>query len=145
MNTKQSEAYKYILGGYNVFLTGKSGSGKSYVIKRSCDELRKYYKKVAVTSTTGTSALLIGGTTIHSYLGIGLGNQSVEKLVFSISNNGLSKRRWRELDVLIIDEISMMPPDLFDKLEEVARHVRNTKKVFGGIQLVICGDFFNCL
>ena len=88
MNTKQSEAYKYIMGGYNVFLTGKSGSGKSFVVKKCCGELKKWYKRVAITSTTGTSALLIGGTTIHSYLGIGLGNQSVEKLVFSISNNG---------------------------------------------------------
>lgn len=142
MNAKQFEAYNYILEGKNVFLTGKSGSGKSYVIKKCVVELKKRLKKIAVTSTTGTSALLIGGTTIHSYLGIGIGNQSVERMKLAISANPIKKKRWRELDVLIIDEISMLPAELFDKLEELARQMRNSKRVFGGIKLVLCGDFF---
>lgn len=98
-------------------------------------------KKIAVTSTTGTSALLLNGTTIHSYLGIGYGNGSVEAIVNKIIDWQWLRNRWLRLECLIIDEISMLSPNLFDKLEEIARIVRDDTRPFGGIQLVLSGDF----
>jgi len=148
---KQEEAFNYMKEGKNIFLTGPSGSGKSKVINLF-KKLYESEKNIAITSTTGVSAILIGGTTLHSYLGIGLGTGDVEDMVNSIMKNTRIRQRWRELDVLIIDEVSMLSPNLLDKLESVARIVRRTKpkrilledeeveKVFGGIQLILSGD-----
>ena len=94
-----------------------------------------------MTSTTGTSALLLNGTTLHSYLGIGTGADSIDKLVDKISKWKWLRDRWCNLKCLIIDEISMLDPDLFDKLENIARIIRKNSIAFGGIQLILSGDF----
>ena len=94
-----------------------------------------------MTSTTGTSALHIHGTTLHSWAGIGLGKGSVGSIVTKIKKKRYLKDRWMQVEILIIDEISMMSPVLFDKLEKVARMVRRSTERFGGIQLIITGDF----
>lgn len=96
---------------------------------------------IAITSTTGTSALLLNGTTLHSYLGIGYGKGSVEAITTKILDMSWLKRRWIKLQTLIIDEVSMLDPILFDKLEIIARNVRRNNKPFGGIQLILSGDF----
>lgn len=137
MNPEQEYAYSDIISGKNVFITGGGGVGKSYLIKFFYD---RYKSDTFITSTTGISALNIGGQTIHSLLGIGLGTDTVENLVKKIKRSKKVKL-WREIKTLIIDEISMLDPVLFDKLEEVARIVRKSESPFGGIQLVITGDF----
>lgn len=136
----QEKAYSYMVNRKNIFITGPAGVGKTSVIK----SFMKNYetsREIAVTSTTGTSALLINGTTIHSYLGIGYGNQSIELLVKKICGRNWLYKRWISLECLLIDEISMLDPELFDKIEEIARVVRKNEKPFGGIQLVLSGDF----
>jgi ATP-dependent DNA helicase PIF1 len=149
LNKKQQYAYDCMVEGKNVFLTGPSGTGKSLIINKFKDEFR-YIKHISITSTTGISALLIGGTTLHRYLGIGLGKDSVENMVKDIQRKPFLKKRWNSLQVLIIDEVSMLSPILFDKLEEVARIVRRgpvnflrpiPDLPFGGIQLILTGDF----
>lgn len=139
LKPKQNLAYNLILEGKNIFLSGPAGVGKSEVIKLFV-KIYSSSKDIALTSMTGTSALLINGTTLHSYLGIGLGTGSVTVISTKILEKKYLKRRWNKLDTLIIDEISMMSPELFDKLEEVARIVRKNEKPFGGIQLVLSGD-----
>lgn len=140
LNSKQEHAYNIMCNGKNIFLTGSAGTGKSYIIKLF-NKLNKQRKNIAVTSTTGVSALLIGGTTLHSFLGIGLGTSSSDALIMKIMEKDYLLKRWRQLDVLIIDEISMLSPMLFDKLECVARHIRHNDEPFGGIQLILSGDF----
>ena len=140
LNTKQNYAYNLMAQGKNIFLTGPGGVGKTALIK-IFNKVYSRVKTIAVTSTTGTSALLINGTTIHSYLGIGFGTGSVENLVNKIRSMPWLKKRWVSTDVLIIDEISMMNPELFDKLEEIARIIRKSKLPFGGIQVILSGDF----
>ena len=141
LNNEQEIAYNFIKSGLNIFITGGGGVGKSallnYYIK--LNKTNKY--SIGVTSTTGTSAILINGTTIHSYLGIGTGKKDVETICDKINNNRFIKRRWLKLKTLIIDEISMLSANFFDKLEEIARKVRNNNKPFGGIQLILSGDF----
>jgi ATP-dependent DNA helicase PIF1 len=139
LNTKQKEAFDAIVEGKNIFLTAAGGAGKSTLIKYY-NKLYGHIKNVAITSTTGTSALLIGGTTLHSYLGIGLGKASADALVSNILEKSWLKKKWKDLEVLIIDEVSMMNPELFDKLEKVARIIKNSNKPFGGIQLILSGD-----
>ena len=140
LSPKQKEAYNLIVNGRNVLLTGEAGCGKSAIIKLFYKEYM-LYKNIAVTSTTGTSALLINGTTIHSFLGIGLGKASVDILYLNIIKKPYIAKRWRDLNVLIIDEISMLDPELFDKLEQLARSIRKNNLHFGGIQLILSGDF----
>lgn len=137
---KQEYAYSLMKTGKNVFITGGGGVGKSHVINRFIQEYRPI-RKIGITSTTGISALLIGGSTLHSYLGIGLGEGTYEAVVKRIKNNKLKVKRWKELQTLIIDEVSMLTPELFDKLEYIARTLRRNSQPFGGIQLILSGDF----
>ena len=140
LTEKQNIAYNLMCEGKNVFITGSGGVGKTKLIKF----FTKIYKKsrvIAVTSTTGTSALLIDGTTIHSYLGIGFGKASSEILIQKINSTPWLKKRWNSLSCLVIDEISMLSPEIFDKLEYIARVIRKSKLPFGGIQLILSGDF----
>lgn len=125
--------------GKNMFITGQAGTGKSELLKTFYNESLGN-KKIALTSTTGISAFNIGGVTLHSYLGIGLGTSSVFYLETKIKKSQFYRTRWRTLDTLVIDEISMMSPELFDKLEELARKVRKSEKPFGGIQVILSGD-----
>jgi ATP-dependent DNA helicase PIF1 len=146
LNKKQQEAYNYISNGENIFITGGGGVGKSALIKYIYQHFRDH-KKIACTSTTGTSAILIGGMTLHSYLGIGLGTAKVESLVKKIRSRPVIRQRWQELDMLIIDEISMLSPELFEKLDKIACRLRRKSLLkgkyepFGGIQMILSGDF----
>lgn len=131
--------------GKSVFFTGSAGTGKSVLLREIITGLRKKHKSydsVAITASTGLAACNIGGVTLHSFSGIGLGRESVEQLVKKIRRVPKSKQRWSRAKVLIIDEVSMVDGDLFDKLEGVARILKNKGRPFGGIQLVVTGDFF---
>lgn len=140
LSERQQYAYDLIMKGKNVFITSAAGGGKSYLIKMIRERL-KNRKKIAITSTTGTSAILIDGTTLHSYLGIGLGTSNVGTLYTTIKNNSFRLKKWIDVDILVIDEISMLSPTLFDKLETLARSFRENTEPFGGIQLILSGDF----
>lgn len=130
----------------SVFFTGSAGTGKSVLMREIIRGLRDKHKyepeRVAVTASTGLAACNVGGVTLHSFAGIGLGKEAVPELVKKIKRNAKSKKRWMRTKTLIIDEVSMVDGDLFDKLEAVARIIRNNGRPFGGIQLVITGDFF---
>jgi len=140
LSKKQHLAFDLMTKGENVFITGVAGSGKTSCIKLFI-KIYNIEKKIGFTSTTGISALLFGGVTLHSFLGIGLGTESVDDLTSKIFKRSYLRKRWTELQILIIDEISMLSPDLFDKIEEIARRVRYNENPFGGIQLVLSGDF----
>ena len=139
-NPEQLYTLTLIESGKNVFINAPAGTGKSALIKHFC--LNYHSKVIGLTSTTGISALNIGGSTLHSFLGIGLGKENVEDLYDKIIKNKDKRELWLKLNILIIDEVSMLHPDLFDKLEKVARKIRGNKLRFGGIQLVVSGDLF---
>lgn len=132
--------------GKSVFFTGPAGTGKSVLMRAIIEELKKKYAKdperVAVTASTGLAACNIGGITLHSFSGIGLGKEEQPVLVKKIRQNSKAKNRWLKTKCLIIDEISMVDGTLFDKLSGIGREIRRNGRPWGGIQLIITGDFF---
>lgn len=144
MNKEQEAALKAVLKGHNVFLTGQGGTGKSFLIGKIKDAFSEAGRSLAITATTGCAALLLGhgAKTIYSWASIGLAKEPVAKLVNFIRRGGKGLRRWLTTDALIIDEVSMMTPELFEKLDAIGKAVRMNSKPFGGIQLILVGDFF---
>ncbi|GAB1320338.1 DNA helicase [Madurella fahalii] len=132
--------------GQSVFFTGPAGTGKSVLMRAIIQDLKKKYvrdpERVAVTASTGLAACNIGGMTLHSFAGIGLGKEDANALVKKIRRNPKAKNRWLKTKTLIIDEVSMVDGELFDKLSQIGRIIRNNGRPWGGIQLVITGDFF---
>ncbi len=145
LNEKQNSAFNSMKNGNNVFLTGPAGCGKSFLLKYFIEWFKKeeheYISKIFITSTTGLSSLLIDGMTINRYSGIGTGNKDIDIIIQKIMKMKSIKDRWKHTKILIIDEISMMNPDIFDKLEIIARRIRKIDAPFGGIQLILSGDF----
>jgi ATP-dependent DNA helicase PIF1 len=136
MNKELSKATALFNAGKNILMLGSAGTGKSTFLNR-VRELSG--KKVAVTSTTGISAFNIKGCTIHSFSGIGTGDDNMEKLLYRV-NRGTAGQVIREIQVLIIDEISMLSAELFEKLNYIYQQVRNSALPFGGLQLIFSGD-----
>ena len=129
--------------GANVFFTGNAGTGKSYLLRAVVEELNRIHKHsgVFVTASTGIAAANVGGTTLHSFAGIGLGEDDAATMARTLKPK--ARRRWCDAKVLVIDEISMLDGRLLDKLDSLARNVRNRPaEPFGGIQLILVGDFF---
>ncbi|KAF8634433.1 hypothetical protein AX15_000883 [Amanita polypyramis BW_CC] len=131
--------------GLSVFFTGSAGTGKSVLLQAIIDHVfGGYPRELAITASTGIAAINIGGCTLHSWAGIGLGEESVKALAGKIWHQEKFKPvkiRWQDVRTLIIDEISMIDGKLFDKLEHLARLMRRDRRPFGGIQLVLSGDF----
>jgi ATP-dependent DNA helicase PIF1 len=136
LNPGQMTAREYIDNKINVFITGQGGTGKTELIKSIVIN-----NKIGITSMTGISAILIGGRTLHSFLGIGLGLESAEIIYSKIKGNKFLVKKWNNLETLVVDEISMMSCELLEKLELLARLIRKNNLVFGGIHLVFSGDF----
>ena len=133
---------KYINEGVNLFITGSGGTGKSTNLIEIRKHLHKTGKKYKVTAPTGIAAINVKGTTLHSFVGLGLADKDKEILCLMTQANKALYKRWNDLDVLIIDEISMIDIDFFIKVEYIARNIRNDDSPFGGIQLIFVGDFF---
>jgi len=141
---EQREAINAVHSGQTIFLTGPGGTGKSFLLKVLYDEFVKSGKKMAVTAMTGCAALLLGphAKTLHSWAGIGLGRDSAETIIQAISRNGKKKKNWK-VDCLVIDEVSMMTPEILELLDKVGRSVRKNRLVpMGGLQIVFVGDFY---
>lgn len=138
LSEEQLQVMNIIKNGHNVFITGSAGTGKSYLLQRVIGMLPP--DTTYCTASTGAAASLIGGTTLHSFAGIGTGTSPLEQCV-SLASREHKAIHWRRCKILVIDEISMVDGEFFDKLEAVARAMRKNKKPFGGIQLVLCGDF----
>ena len=144
LNPGQTAAYNDILQGKSIFLTGPGGTGKSFLIKEVFNTLSQTGRTPSLTAMTGCAALLLHqkAKTLHSWAGIGLGTDVVPLLVGKIKKSRRATLRWLKTDTLVIDEVSMMTPDLFEKLEEIARTIRRDQRPFGGLQIILVGDFY---
>ncbi len=138
----QDEALEILQTGANVFLTGEPGSGKSYTINQYVKYLRDHDIEPAITASTGIAATHIGGMTIHSWSGIGIKNRLTNYDLDKITSTEYLAKRIRWTKVLIIDEVSMLSADTLVMVDQVCRAVKQNEEPFGGIQVVLVGDFF---
>ena len=142
LNTEQQNALDAFMKGDNIFLTGPAGTGKSVTLNKIIDFCISKNIKYGVTATTGTAAFLIGGKTLHSYLGIGLAKESAKDIYEYVRYKlKYTADKLRDISVLIIDEISMLEGELFEKISKYLSFIRRDPKPFGGLHLVITGDF----
>jgi len=138
----QLEALDILKSGKNVFLTGPAGSGKTFVLNQFAEYLKKNYIRAAITASTGIAATHLGGLTIHSWAGIGIKENLTRYDIEAILRNDKVYSRIERAQVLIIDEISMLSPNVLEMVNSVCQSVRKNLQPFGGLQFVACGDFF---
>ena len=137
----QEQALELMKTGVNVFLTGQGGTGKSYTVKQFIS-WAKNKKRLSVTGSTGMAALNIQGMTLHSWSGMGIDSVLNSELEARLVDNKNLNRRLKTVEVLIIDEISMLHSKQLELLNQILKFVRKSTKAFGGIQIIAVGDFF---
>ncbi|MCP5464529.1 MAG: AAA family ATPase [Deltaproteobacteria bacterium] len=136
----QEEAFKLLTqSSDNVFLTGRAGTGKSHLIREFIRT--KDSKKFPVVASTGAAAVLVRGRTIHSFFGLGILQGGVEQAVEEARKNRRVLSRLKGIDGLVIDEISMVPKNVLQAAERVARMARENTRAWGGLRVIAVGDF----
>lgn len=138
----QSQALDILKMGKNVFLTGPAGSGKTHVINAYVKYLKSHAVDVAVTASTGIAATHIGGQTIHSWSGLGIKDTLTDYDIESLMERQYLYKRFEKTKVLIIDEVSMLHHFRLDLIEWICRQMKRSEAPFGGMQIILCGDFF---
>lgn len=138
LNDEQNDILQACLRGKSLFFTGSAGTGKSFLLRKIISAFPP--DGTIATASTGVAACLIGGVTLHGFAGIGGGDASLIRC-YDLASRQSAASAWRKCKRLIIDEISMVDGEYFEKIEAVARYIRKNDKPFGGIQLILCGDF----
>ena len=138
----QKEALEIIKTGENIFLTGPAGCGKTFLLNKYLEYLKEKKITVGVTASTGIAATHLDGRTIHSWCGIGIEDRLDQRKLKKIIHNQPTAERVKTARVLIIDEISMLDAKRFDLVDTVCRALRADLRPFGGLQVILCGDFF---
>jgi ATP-dependent DNA helicase PIF1 len=144
LSKEQQIAYDKYIAGHNIFITGPGGSGKSELIRIIYRHAYQHFKEMHVTALTGCAAILLNckAKTLHSWAGIGLGNGTSEDLIQKIKKKSFIKDVWKNTDILVVDEISMLSLKLFNTLNDIGKAIRRNNRPFGGIQLIFSGDFY---
>ncbi len=128
--------------GKNVFLTGPAGSGKTYVLNSYISYLADRGVDVAITASTGIAATHLGGMTIHAWSGIGIKDTLSARDLDHLEQQQYLWKRFEKAKVLIIDEISMLKNSTLDMVDRVCKTFKRNEKPFGGLQIILSGDFF---
>ncbi|XP_065674108.1 ATP-dependent DNA helicase PIF1-like [Hydra vulgaris] len=140
LSLQQQKALQWLDEGMNFFITRGAGCGKSYTVKEISQSMQ-IYKTIQITASTGKAAHLISGVTIHAFAGIETGVKSLD--YYKRHMHPDIKKSWLETDVLIIYEISMVNAETFNLLHLIACEIKQCyDELFGGIQVIACGDFF---
>ena len=140
----QQKAIDKYINKENIFITGPGGSGKSAVIRKIVEHADKTGVRYQVCGLTGCASVLLkcGAKTLHSWSGIGLGKGAIEIISHKVSANKYKRNNWRDIDLLIIDEVSMMSEHLIELLNMTAKKCRKNNRLFGGLQVIFSGDFY---
>lgn len=138
----QKQALDILKMGKNVFVTGPAGSGKTHLINQYIAYLKQNSIDIGVTASTGIAATHMGGVTIHSWTGMGIKSHMSEADLDSLEEKQYLWKRFEKVKVLIIDEISMLHHFRLDLVDGILKRMKRSEKPFGGLQVILCGDFF---
>jgi len=143
-STSQQTAFNKYIEGKNIFITGPGGSGKSKLIKDIKQHAVQKDKHIQVCALTGCATLLLNckAKTVHSWAGIGIANAPNETILKRIVKTSYKMKSWKEIDILVIDEVSMMSQKIFELLDMIGKKTRKNNLPFGGIQIIFSGDFY---
>jgi ATP-dependent DNA helicase PIF1 len=141
LSPDQKQAVYHIEDGDSIFVSGSAGTGKSFLLQY----LKANYSDAGlhITASTGIAAVNVGGQTLHSWAAIGLGNLPAEQIIENLLSEKFSRvrKKLKMAKMLAIDEISMIPGSVFDLLNELLKVIRQNEQPFGGLQLILFGDF----
>lgn len=140
---KQKTALDILKTGQNVFITGSAGTGKTHLLHQYIQYLKERRIYPTIVAPTGIAASHLNGQTIHSFFALGIRDKVVDnKYINSLLKNKYIKRRFDKVQVLIIDEVSMVSPEIFTSMDRILSSFKDSPEPFGGVQVVISGDFF---
>jgi ATP-dependent DNA helicase PIF1 len=144
LSEEQQNAFDKYIQRKNIFITGPGGTGKSTLIKQLQADAKKRLLNMQVCALTGCAAVLLDckAKTIHSWSGIGLGSGTISFNVKKVVSSSYKKKSWRNVDILVIDEVSMMSEKIFEMLDAIGKATRQNNRPFGGIQVIFLGDFY---
>ncbi|EKE11074.1 MAG: hypothetical protein ACD_15C00140G0002 [uncultured bacterium] len=142
---KQKTALDILKLGHNVFLTGPAGSGKTYLLNQYIDYLKEKNIGVAITASTGIAATHMNGQTIHSWSGMGISEALSEEDMTKLTKKHYHRQKFKKAKVLIIDEVSMLHAHQLDLVDSICKKFKDPFLPFGGLQVILCGDFFQLL
>lgn len=144
LSPSQKKIFEAYQNNSNLFITGPAGTGKSYLIKKIVQDATSRGKCVQCCALTGCAAILLdcNAKTIHSWSGVGILNKPDDEIIHSLLLKKYKHKSWKSTDILIIDEISMMNARLFSLLNNIGKLIRRNKKPFGGVQIILSGDFY---
>lgn len=138
----QEEALDILKLGYNVYLTGQAGSGKTFLLNKYISYLKKNKVKVAITASTGIAATHMNGVTIHSWSGLGVKEKLADGDIRKLLRRRYLRKRFLITNILIIDEISMLHSFQLDLVDRICQAFKENSVPFGGMQIICSGDFF---
>lgn len=138
----QKEALDILKLGYNVYLTGQAGSGKTFLLNKYISYLKKNKVKVAVTASTGIASTHMNGVTIHSWSGLGIKEKLTDSNIRNLLKRSYLQKRFRTTNIIIIDEISMLHSFQFDLINNICQAFKKNSAPFGSMQIICSGDFF---
>ena len=145
LNDQQQEIFQKYLQGENIFISGPGGTGKTFLIKTIVNHATESMKSFKVCAMTGCAAILLecGATTLHAFAGIGLATGSVNQVVDRVAKNRKKRQNWNKIDLLIVDEVSMLSLKIFIILDLIARRAKQKRTIpFGEMQIIFAGDFY---
>ena len=139
LTPSQLLALDYMKRESNVFITGSAGTGKSHLIKYY---KQNHNKKIPLLSSTGVSAVIFGGRTVHSFFSLGAMNEDYYYIMERIYTNPKLLARLQTVKEVVIDEVSMLSGKTFDMIDRILKEIKNNNFPFGGVRLICVGDFF---
>jgi DNA replication protein DnaC len=139
---KQKTALQILKSGQNVFLTGSAGTGKTHLLNQYIQYLKERKVKPSVVAPTGIAASHLNGQTIHSFFGLGIRDKIDDWFLDSLLQKKFLADRFSKLKVLIIDEVSMVSPEIFEAMDKILKAFKFSNRPFGGVQVILSGDFF---
>ncbi len=138
----QPQILEILKSGQNAFLTGPAGCGKTFLLNQYIEYLKKNSVEVGITASTGIAATHLNGRTIHSWCGMGISHKLTKPQIKKLSRKRHLKQRIKNTKTLIIDEISMLDSTRLDLVDKICKEFKKDTRPFGGMQVVLCGDFF---